>query len=83
MCEITKISEKLGLTPKGTADRIKNLLEKFSLPTTITFSKEKILEGISSDKKNFGNKINLIILKEIGNGEIFKINSKDLEKYIV
>lgn len=83
MCEITKISEKLGLTPKGTADKIKNLLEKFSLPTTTTLSKEKILEGISSDKKNFGNKINLIILKEIGNGEIFKIDSKDLEKYIV
>lgn len=83
MCEITKIFERLGLTSKGTMDRIKNLLEKFSLPTTTTLSREKILDGISSDKKNFGNKINLIILKEIGKGEIFKINSKDLKKYII
>lgn len=83
MCEITKISEKEKLTPKGTFERIKNLLEKFSLPTSTSLSKEKILEGISSDKKNFGDKINLIILKEIGNGEIFKIDSKDLEKYII
>lgn len=82
MCEITKISEEIGLTEKGTYKKIKDVLQKFSLPTETSLEKKKILEGISSDKKNFGDKINLIILKRIGEGEIFKINSEDLKKYI-
>ncbi|WP_300331051.1 3-dehydroquinate synthase [Fusobacterium sp.] len=82
MCKITKASEKLGITEEGSFEKIKKVLEKFSLPTDDVLDKKIILDGISTDKKNFGTKINLIVLNKIGDGKILKIDSSDLEKYI-
>ncbi|NME34990.1 MULTISPECIES: 3-dehydroquinate synthase [Fusobacterium] len=82
MCKITKIMEELGITQKGTFEKIKKVLEKFSLPTDCEINREKTLDTIGRDKKNFGKSINLIVLSEIGNGKIMKIDFKDIEKYI-
>ena len=35
---------------------------------------EDVIHGIELDKKNLGNDLNLILLKEIGNAEIVKSN---------
>ena len=44
MYEITKISEEKGLTEKGTADRIKNILVKYDLPYDVKIdNKEEII----------------------------------------
>lgn len=73
MYEITKISEEKGLTEKGTADRIKNILVKYDLPYDVKIdNKEEIIDTISLDKKNLNNVLNLIVLDKIGSCRIIK-----------
>lgn len=72
MYEITKFSEAKGLTKKGTAERIKNILVKYNLPYKMDVDLKELIEAINLDKKKMGNDLNLIILKEIGNSEIYK-----------
>lgn len=73
---ITKISEDKGLTSKGTSEKIKSILVKYGLPYEIDINIEEILEAVSLDKKNLGKYLNLIILKEIGNSEIYKTTTE-------
>ena len=73
---ITKISEKLELTEKGTADRLGYICKKYCLPTESNFSCKEIFEVILHDKKVLNDYLNLILLKRIGNGFIYKIHSK-------
>lgn len=77
MYEITKLSEKKGITKLGTAEEIRDILEKYKLPYEIHLEeKDKIIETISLDKKNLNNVLNLIILEEIGKGKIIKESSE-------
>lgn len=78
MYEITKISEAKGLTVKGTAERIKEILIKYNLPYKMDVNIEDILDTINLDKKKLGKSLNLIILKEIGNSEIYKTTTEFL-----
>lgn len=75
MYTITKYSEEKGLTKKGTAERIKNILVKYKLPYKMNIDIEEILDAINLDKKNLGSSLNLIVLKEIGQSEIYKTTS--------
>ena len=79
---ITKISEKLGLTSTGAHERLKNVCEKYSLPTQNNFSIENLSETILQDKKNFGEYINLVILKNIGNSFLFKLPSSNIINFL-
>lgn len=69
---ISKISEQMGLSKKGTAQRIKDILIKYNLPYEMDINIKDILDVINLDKKKLGKCLNLIILKEIGNSEIYK-----------
>lgn len=69
---ISKISEEMGLTKKGTSQRIKDILVKYNLPYEMDVDIKDILDVINLDKKKLGKDLNLIILKEIGNSEIYK-----------
>ncbi len=77
---ITKQSEKLGLTNKGTYDTLIDCLTKHDLPYTIDdFDIEELLGLAKLDKKNLNNKLNLILLKDIG--ECY-IHSVDYSEFI-
>lgn len=80
MYEITKLSEELGITKNGTVDIIKDILIKYQLPYELTIDIEEILETMKLDKKNLGNSLNLIFLKEIGESFIYKTTSKIFKK---
>lgn len=73
---ISKISEEKGLTKKGTSQRIKDILVKYNLPYELDVNIEETLEAINLDKKKLGNDLNVIILKEIGNSEIYKTTAE-------
>lgn len=73
---ISKISEEKGLTKKGTSQRIKDILVKYNLPYELDVNIEETLEVINLDKKKLGNDLNVIILKEIGNSEIYKTTAE-------
>ena len=74
MYEITKISEEKKKKKKGSSEQIKEILIKNNLPYEMDVKMEDVIHGIELDKKNLGNDLNLILLKEIGNAEIVKSN---------
>lgn len=76
MYAITKISESMGLTKKGTAEEIKELLIQYNLPVETDVEITSIMEAISLDKKNIDGKLNVILLKEIGESFIYKTDSR-------
>jgi 3-dehydroquinate synthase len=83
MIEITKKSENLFITEKGTLDILVNVLEKYDLPIDIPPMEKDILLGtIALDKKNSGDNISIILLKKLGEGFINKISVKEITSYI-
>ena len=76
MYEITKLSEEKGLTKKGTADRIKRVLESLDMTYDINAAvNPDILVHVASDKKSEGKLINLILLEKAGSCFIYKTGS--------
>lgn len=74
MYEITKLSEEKGISPKGTSQKIKNILIQYGLPYKSEIDLDKILDAIMLDKKNLGSILNIILLKNIGESIIYKTN---------
>lgn len=73
---MTRLSEELGMTRAGTAEAIRNILCKYNLPHCIDIDDaSKIFEGIKLDKKNVGDHINIVVLKEIGDAEVIKTST--------
>ena len=73
MYQLTKRTEELGMTAKGSAERIKSVLEKYNLPLTAGVEKAQLLDTMARDKKKNGNSITLIILQQIGEGVLQKL----------
>ncbi len=69
---ISKIGENMNIMPKGTADKIRSMLEKFDLPYDIELT-GKISDTLGLDKKNDGSNINIVLLDKIGKASIHKM----------
>lgn len=82
MNEITKISEKLGLTKPGTAERLTEILKKYSLPVSSHFLKKDILKTVLHDKKISGSFIDLTILKSIGSSFIHRVSCSEIASFL-
>ncbi len=78
---ITRISEEKGLTKKSTTERLIELLKKYNLPTTADFTLDEILKATRGDKKSTGKAIKFIMLKEIGECFINKINTDSFSEF--
>lgn len=77
MYEITKISEKKGLTEEGVAEEIKEILIQYGLPYKAPIRhNSEVLETISLDKKNIDNVLKVVLLKKIGESFLEKTNVK-------
>ena len=70
--------ERDCVTPTGTAERMKKILENYSLPVTAEISHDELKTAVGVDKKGAGSKINLILLKEIGEALIYPIAKADI-----
>lgn len=80
---ITKKSEEMGITEKGTSDKIKGALENYGIEYIILhLDREEIIKNILVDKKNISGKLNLILLKDIGNAFIYTIPEQETSKFI-
>lgn len=83
MYEITKSSERNGLTKEGTAEKIKVLLNKYGLQAESCLPiNEELIESMAVDKKNRGNNINLILIKDIGESFIHKIPREEISSFL-
>ena len=72
MVAITRIAEEQGLTKKGTADRIVEVLRHYDLPLKADVNTKELLEAISHDKKNINKSFSFVLLKDIGDYFIHK-----------
>lgn len=69
---ITKLSEKKGLVLNNYSENVKEILVRHGLPFNIDLGdKDEIIETISLDKKNMGSVLKVVIMKEIGNAEVY------------
>lgn len=71
MYQITKIAEEKGLTKAGTAEQIGKVLKTYQLPLACNLRMKDMLEAISLDKKNLNSKLNIVLLKEIGDSYVY------------
>lgn len=81
MFEIAKASERAGETEEGTAERIKNLLSRYSLPTTAEVSAEQLTDIMLYDKKRRGDEINLVMLRKIGDSFVKPLKTEKLKDF--
>lgn len=83
MYHITKKSEVMGITQKGTGRLIKKILRKYDLPYELPhMDRAHNIETIGLDKKNKGKYMHIVLLEKIGQSFIKKIKREDIEKYI-
>lgn len=66
MCLAAGLGEELGITPAGTADKLRALVTAFGLPAEIPCSMADYAAAIGLDKKGAGEEISLILLAEPG-----------------
>lgn len=82
MCVVLRGSERLGISKIGTAQRVEDLLKRYSLPVKCGFLCGDILKEIKSDKKRTQNGTEVILVPETGRAEIAEMNDKELSEII-
>ncbi|AYZ74230.1 3-dehydroquinate synthase [Fusobacterium necrophorum] len=82
MAMISKAYCRLGYISEETYLQIVNALKKYQLPISCEYTKNQIYQEVLKDKKNSGDKINLIYPKKIGCAVIDSISRKKLENII-
>ncbi|NLP00005.1 MAG: 3-dehydroquinate synthase [Clostridiaceae bacterium] len=83
MIFITKLTESMGLTEKGEAEKIIKALKKYKLPITWPeLNIADVVKAIALDKKNRSGRITLACIERIGHGRLIEIELKELEDKI-
>ena len=82
MAIVSRASVKFGLCSIDTAMDIEALLRGFSLPTQTTDPAADLYRIALSDKKRYGDTVNLIVPVEIGNCIIHTVTTQELETFI-
>jgi len=83
MAHVTRKSESMGITEKGTAEFMEGLLRKFGLPySTPEMDMAAAEETMLLDKKSCGDAISLILLRRAGEAFIEKVGRSEISKYI-
>ena len=84
MYNFTKKSEEMGITEKGATKLIKEIILKYNLPYKMPdIDRESIIKAIRLDKKNKGDDLSIVLLREIGDSFIKKINKDHIDLYLV
>ena len=83
MLYITRASEIWGDTEIGTADKIEKLLNKFSLPVKTNANIDELVNIMLYDKKRRGNKLNLVLVKNVGNSFVKALPSDEFKVFFV
>lgn len=78
-----RIGEILGITPKGTSERITALIKRFGFETRLPCPAGEVLDAIKADKKILDGRLNLILLRDIGASVIHPITLRELKSVMV
>lgn len=77
-----RVGERLGVTPEGTADRVLEVLKRYSLPTQDEFSWEQVVDATALDKKSDGATLRVILLSKIGESVIRPMTREALKELL-
>lgn len=84
MVTISRTAEEKGLSPIGTTEKIIAMNQKYQLPSRYQpWEAEKFYAAITHDKKARGDSLNIILLKEIGQAYIKKINMTEIKDFLI
>jgi len=78
MVMAAKTGEALGLTPIGTGERLKRIIQAYQLPTEINVEYKELVHHMSMDKKNDHGGHKLILLKAMGKSMIYTVAEAEL-----
>jgi len=82
MAIVARAAECYGICSTDTVKKITQLISKFQLPSTTTFTAEELFYTALSDKKRSGNRVNLIVPVAIGNCIIHPIPVDQMLSFI-
>lgn len=83
MVLMTKITESMGLTQKGEAHKLAEILKSYNLPVSMPdIDVKELIDAIRLDKKNRSGKITISYIEEIGQGRLFEMELNELEERI-
>ena len=82
MVLISHASERAGLTPAGTADRIRSCLRLYGLPTSTDYPIGLLCQNAMGDKKRSGSKIKLVVLERIGQATLHPVDTDRLLSFM-
>ncbi|MDD4369135.1 MAG: 3-dehydroquinate synthase [Oscillospiraceae bacterium] len=75
-----RLGEKLGVTPESVRPRLTRLLKQWRLPLHVPpVELSQILAAVGADKKHLGDKLNLILLTQIGEAVIRPLTQAEYE----
>lgn len=74
------ISEQVQGFSKEETKRIIRLFEKYALPVSIRFDKERTWDILLRDKKKSGTDMDFVVLNKIGSGDVRKIPLNELKE---
>jgi 3-dehydroquinate synthase len=77
----SRAGELNGITQGGTTERIKSLLSKLQLPVECRVAVKELAKAAINDKKRSGDIINLVMLKQLGEGYTLKLPVTELERF--
>lgn len=77
MAFLTAISERVGLTERGTTLRLLKLLRRFSLPVACDLTNEELEQLCALDKKNLSGGLNLILISRIGSAFVHRVSREE------
>ncbi len=81
MAIIAKASSHYGHCPIDVYTQICNVLKRFCLPISTEFTADVLANGALSDKKRFGQSVNLVLPKRIGECFLHKTPVSELESF--
>ncbi|MBW1695067.1 MAG: 3-dehydroquinate synthase [Deltaproteobacteria bacterium] len=82
MVMASALSVKKEHLPVQDAQRIKNLLQKFGLPTKFEVDRNRFIDALYKDKKREGERMHFVLLNGLGSAFVDEIAIKELEEII-
>jgi 3-dehydroquinate synthase len=84
MVLMTRITESMGITMKGTTEKIRETLHKFNLPVEMPeVAVPELIEAMRVDKKLRSGKITIVCLERMGKAVLKTLNLEELEGMII
>lgn len=82
MSRITKALVRQQICPEEVSEKLDNLLKAYKLHTDSDFSDENLVKVTLNDKKGTGRTIRLVIVRNIGESEIFEISNDKMNLFV-